>query len=149
MGSDRATGYRKGIEMSGRESPFQLSRVGCVRIRSGDKVYQLRVDQLSVHNVSRIFNFIPDTVLLVSSEGTVAFPDEHGQFCDVDDWLDEEWEVQGTEASKRAVSGLATSALAAGTSGFHVASKWRPSVFPARTSGSKHHSSLPPVRVWG
>ena len=107
------------------------------------------MDQLSVHNVSRIFNFIPDTVLLISSEGTVAFPDEHGQFCDVDDWLDEEWEVQGTEASKRTVSGLATNVLAAGTGGFHVASKWRPSVFPPRASGSKHHSPLPPVRVWG
>ena len=83
--------YTRGEAMS--VDPFALPRFGCVKVKYHDRAYQLRLEQLTLKNVSKIFNLIPDTILLVSTDGT--------RFSDVDDMGSDEWTVEGTESSNR------------------------------------------------
>ena len=130
-------------------SLFTLPRLGFVKVRRNEKSYQLRIEQLTIQNICKIFNnLIPDTVLLVSSHGTVALPDDLGHFCDVDEWReDDDWEVQGTEARPETSKRISPSPLLGTTSAGNIATnKWRPSfspsVFPPRASSSKRPISV-------
>ena len=122
------------------DSPvFRLPRFNCVNVTYKEKNYQLRIEQLTTKNISKIFNLIPDTVVLVSADGAVSLPDDHGKFADVDEVTDHEWAVQGAESSKRVGAG----AQSAGTSSGN-ASKWKPSGFLGRSTNgasSSGHSS--------
>ena len=66
------------------------------------------MEQLTVKNIAKILNLVPDTILLVSADGTIAFPDEHGRFSDRDDVGSDEWAVEGSETSKRQSGSLTT-----------------------------------------
>ena len=124
---------------------FSLPRFGCVKISYQEKSYQLRMEQLTIKNIAKILNLVPDTILLVSVDGTVAFPDEHGRFSDIDDVGSDEWAVEGSETSKRQSGSLTTTpghSGGAGTGNLGSQKKWKPSIFPARgTGGGASNSS--------
>ena len=69
---------------------------GLVRVQFGEHKLQICVSDLTVKTIAKIFHLLPDTVLLVSEEGTVAVPDDSGRF-QVDDFL--QWRVQGDVSS--------------------------------------------------
>ena len=108
-------------------STLNIPRFGCYKLKYKDKLYQLRMDQLTVRNVAKIFNLMPDTVLLVSSEGTVAL---HGHFSECD-----EWNVEGSEERSKRSFGFARNALT-DSSVQPSTSKWKPFSFPGRTGSS-------------
>ena len=122
------------------DAALHLPRFNCVNVVYKDKTYQLRTEQLTTKNVSKVFNLIPDSVILVSANGTVSLPDDHGKFSDVDDGIDHEWTVQRVESSKRVAGSV--SPTRAGGSG-----KWKPSAIPSRlqsassTNSATSHSS--------
>ena len=122
-----------------------LPRFGCVKIKHHDKSYQLRLEQLTVKNVAKIFNLVPDTILLVSTDGTVALPNEYGYFNDIDEC--EEWVVEGSESTKR-TSGpftmLNAGSTPSPTGNLPSTSKWKPSSFSGK-SGISITSSFPSV----
>ena len=74
--------------------PFALPRFGCVKVKYHDRAYLLRLEELTLKNVSKILKLILNTILLVST-------DERGRFSDVDDMGSDEWTVEGTESSNR------------------------------------------------
>ena len=135
--------------------PFALPRFGCVKVKDHDRAYQLRLEQLTLKNVSKIFNLIPDTILLVSTDGTVALPDERGRFSDVGDMGSDKWTVEGTESSNRSSgSAFLSTPSGPGPSGRAASgnSGSKPSVFfPARgpsvSTGSSGSNKTLPVRV--
>ena len=63
-----------------------------------ERTLQLRPDQLSVNNLAVAFRLIPETIILVSSCGTVAIS-EDGLFGDVDPLYS--WTVEGDKATNR------------------------------------------------
>ena len=68
-----------------------------VKLSYGEYTYQVRWEQLTVKNVSRIFNLEQDSVVLVSPEGTVALPDSEQRY-----FLEEgqEWNVRGVSVGE-------------------------------------------------
>jgi hypothetical protein len=126
-------------------STFSLPRFGCVKVKHLKKSYQLRLEQLTVKNVAKIFNLVPDTILLVSSDGTVALPNEYGHFSDMDEC--DEWSVEGSESTKRTSGPFAfVGRSTPSASGFVSASltgssKWKPSLFSGRSSVAATSSS--------
>ena len=76
-------------------------------------------------NVAKIFNLVPDTILLVSTDGTVALSNEDGHFSDINEC--EEWNVEGSESTKR-TSGSFTFVGRKPSPGPST-SKWKPSSF--------------------
>ena len=74
--------------------PFALPRFGCVKVKYHDRADLLRLEELTLKNVSKILKLILNTILLVST-------DERGRFSDVDDMGSDEWTVEGTESSNR------------------------------------------------
>ena len=121
-------------------SSFSIPRFGCVKLKHLDKSYQLCQEQLTVKNVAKIFNLVPDTILLVSTDGTVALPNEYGRFSDIDEC--DEWNVEGSESTKR-TSGSFT-LVGRKPSPDPSTSKWKPSSFSGR-SNLLISSSSPPV----
>lgn len=119
-------------------SSFSTPRFGCVKLIHLDKSYQLRQEQLTVKNVAKIFNLVPDTILLVSTDGTVALPNEYGHFSDTDEC--DEWNVEGSESTKR-TSGPFPFVGRSMPSSSPSTSKWKPSSFPGRNSLSLSSSS--------
>ena len=115
------------------DAVLHLPRFNCVNVAYKDKTYELRTEQLTTKNVSKVFNLIPD-VILVSANGTVSLPDDHGKFSDVDDSIDHKWTVQGVESSKRVAGSV--SPTRAGGSG-----KWEPSAIPSRLQSSGTNSA--------
>ena len=80
---------------------------------------------------------MPDTVLLVSTDGTVALPDELGRFSDIDEC--DEWVVEGSESSKRTAGSsmlMVRNSNSPGPSGRNGGGlpKWKPSLFSGRGS---------------
>ena len=61
-----------------------LPRMGCIDLKYKERSYQLRVDQLTTRNIAKLFNLVPDTIVLISVDGVVSLPDDNGSF-DVDD----------------------------------------------------------------
>ena len=99
-----------------------------VKIRHEDRELQFRPEDITVKSLSRIFHLIPETIILISEEGIVSIPDDHGKF-EVDDLLD--YKVEGD------LSTVGTS----GTSAFgtnqtieqpSTSSRWKPKVFPLK-----------------
>ena len=123
------------FKMSSQESPnpFSLARIprmNFVDLKFKDASYQLRVDQLTSKNVAKLFNLIPETIVLVSADGVVSLSDDTGKFTDIDDVWSPVWRVQGTESSKRSPSyqantGASTSSSLPGPSG--TSTRWKPS----------------------
>ena len=93
------------------------------------------MEQLTVTNIAKILNLVPDTILLVSVDGTVAFPNENGRFSDIDDVGSDEWAVEGSETSKRQSGSLTTTpghSGGAGTGNLGSQKKWKPSNFSCK-----------------
>lgn len=90
-------------------------------------------------NVAKIFNLVPDTILLVSTDGTVALPNEYGHFSDIDE--SDEWNVEGSESTKRTSGSF--NLVGRKPSPGPSTSKWKPSSF----SGLAISSSSPLVYI--
>lgn len=58
-----------------------------VKIRFGDRSLQFRPEDVTVQSLSRIFHLIPDTIILISEDGTVSVPNSSGKL-EVDDFLE-------------------------------------------------------------
>ena len=63
-----------------------------IKVRYEQRELQFRPDDITVKSLSRIFHLIPETIILISEEGTVCIPDDHGKF-EVDDLLN--YKVEG------------------------------------------------------
>lgn len=94
-----------------------------VMVRFGERSLQFRPEDISVQNLARIFHLIPDTIILISEDGTVNVPNSNGKF-EVEDFL--EYKVEGD---------LST----VGTSGTHgsgdqssAVNRWKPKSFPMK-----------------
>ena len=123
-------------------SSFSVPQFGCVKLKYLDKSYQLRQEQLTVKNVAKIFNLVPDTILLVSTDGTVALPNDYGHFSDVDEC--DEWNVEGSESTKRTSGPFPFVTRSTSSPSLPSTSKWKPSSFSGR-SGLSISSSAAPV----
>lgn len=53
---------------------------GQVWVQFGYQKLQVRVDDLTIKTIAKIFRLMPDTVILMFEEGTVAIPDDNGKF---------------------------------------------------------------------
>ena len=60
-----------------------------IKVQFGDRKLQFRPEDITVSSISRIFHLIPETIVLISEEGTVCVPDSAGKF----DFL--EYKVEG------------------------------------------------------
>ena len=117
-----------------------------VEVTCDGRKLQVRRDQLTVPNLSKIFHVVPDTLYLVSDDGNVALPDEHGRFSSIEFFC--VWQVEGVKSSKGASPGFgkvlgassSTSGLnSAGLSG--VRSKWKPKIFPRSAAATSTSTS--------
>lgn len=77
------------------DSPFQLSDYQLVDLSYSGRSLQMRPSQLT-SNIARVFRPIPETIILVSEQDTVALPQD-GVFHDVDDCYT--WTVEGEKAT--------------------------------------------------
>ena len=111
-------------------SSFGIPHFGCVKLKNLDKSYQLRQEQLTGKNVAKIFNLVPDTILLVSTDGTVALPNEYGHFSDIDE--SDEWNVEGSKSTKRTSESFTL--VGRKPSPGPSTSKWKPSSFSGRSN---------------
>ena len=68
---------------------------------------RLRASQMRIATLGKIFNIFPQSLFLVGSDGTVATPDEEGDFETYDMSQDTEWTVSG-DSSKPTGSHSAT-----------------------------------------
>ena len=99
---------------------------------------QLRVDQITVNNLTKTFRLIPQTVILVSTCGTVALPDVNdGLFYDLDPTLS--WTVEGDKSSTSRPGQLmqSTNLNPASTIKNEKKEKWKPTIFPSRSTSSR------------
>lgn len=71
--------------------PAVLSPFGQVRLQFGDRKLQVRATDLTIQTLAKIFHLLPETIILVSEQGTAAVPDDNGRF-EVDDFL--LWKVE-------------------------------------------------------
>ena len=62
----------------------------------GEKKIKLKPEQISTTILGRIFNLIPETIFLLSTEGDISMPDDSWQFL-INSSL--EWECHGTDKS--------------------------------------------------
>ena len=102
---------------------------------------QLRMDQITVNNLAKTFRLIPQTVILVSTCGTVALPDsDDGLFFDLDPTLS--WTVEGDRSSTcttRPSQLVQSSNLASlsHTKNGKEKEKWKPTTFSSRCTSSR------------
>ena len=98
-----------------------------VTVTHDGRSLQMRLDQLTVNVLSKAFRIIPETLFLVSEQGTIAMPEE-GKFQDVDECMN--WIVEGdkTTTGSGAARGASTSASSS------KPSKWKPHSFPGTTT---------------
>ena len=100
---------------------------------------QLRMDQITVNNLAKTFRLIPQTVILVSTCGTVALPDgDDGLFFDLDPTLS--WTVEGDKSSTSRPGQLVQSTNLnplASTIKAEKKEKWKPTTFPSRSTSSR------------
>ena len=68
----------------------------------GEKKIKLKAEQISTTILGTIFNLIPETIFLLSTEGDVSTPDDSGQFL-INSSL--EWECHGTHKSTQVQGG--------------------------------------------
>lgn len=99
-----------------------------VKVVYGDRRLQFRPEDITVSSLSRIFHLIPDTIILISEEGTVCVPDDSGKF-ETDDLL--EYKVEG-DVSTLGSSGVTSLFDQPSTSGASTSSRWKPKAFPLR-----------------
>ena len=114
----------------------KTSRKDCCEV-----LYQLRVYQ---YNIAKIFNLVPDTILLVSTDGTVALPNELVRFSDIDEC--DEWVVEGLESSKRTSGSsmlMVRNSISPGPSGRNGGGlpKWKP--FFSGRRGNTNTNNVP------
>jgi hypothetical protein len=102
-----------------------------VKIQYGDRILQFRPEDVTVTSLSKIFHLIPDTIILISEDGTVCVPqDQTGRF-DVEDFLD--YKVEG-DLSTIGTCGMPISQLSdqPSTSKNAPSTRWKPKSFPIR-----------------
>lgn len=58
---------------------------------------QLKTAQMTVSNLAKTFRLVAETILLISSSGTVAIPDDDGTFPDLNPLL--QWTVEGDQVT--------------------------------------------------
>ena len=87
----------------------------------------MRLDQLTVNVLSKAFRIIPETLFLVSEQGTIAMPEE-GKFQDVDECMN--WIVEGDKTT----TGSGTARGASTSASSSKPSKWKPHSFPGTTT---------------
>ena len=68
-----------------------------VEVAYQDRSFQLRASQVTVSNLARTFRLVGSTIILISSSGTVAIPDDDGCFPDLDTLLS--WTVEGDQVT--------------------------------------------------
>ena len=100
------------------------------KVQYGDRKLQFRPEDITVSSISRIFHLIPETIVLISEEGTVCVPDGTGTF-EVDDFL--EYKVEG-DLSTIGSSGMTSLQLSEqpSTSEASNTSRWKPKTFPLK-----------------
>ena len=100
-----------------------------------ERKLQIRVSDLTVKIIAKIFHLLPDTVLLMSEEGTVAVHDDSGRF-QVDDFL--QWRVEGdvssvgTSGSRFLTNQQQSNPGVANSTSTSVGTKWKPKSFAPR-----------------
>ena len=97
-----------------------------VELRYEEKRYRFPISKLTVESVAKAFNLIPETILLVSTDGDIFLP-EDGKFTDLDSLCDE-YQVEGHPSSRGKSGGFplsATSCMPGPSS-----NKWKPKCFP-------------------
>ena len=113
-----------------------------VEVTCDGRKLQVRLEQLAVHNLAKIFHIVPDTLFLVSEDGSVALPDGNARFSDVESFR--VWQVEGTKSSKGAapgfgkpLQGASSQGTSSGSSG--IRGKWKPRAFPRSASAASTH----------
>ena len=96
-----------------------------VKVRFGERSLQFRQEDISVQNLARIFHLIPDTIILISEDGTVNVPNSNGKF-EVDDFL--EYKVEGDLST---VGTCGTQTQGSGDQSSAV-NRWKPKSFPMK-----------------
>ena len=101
-----------------------------VKLQYGDRILQFRPEDVTVNSLSRIFHLIPDTIILISDDGTVCVPQGQTGKFDVDDFLD--YKVEG-DLSTIGTCGTRISQLSdqPSTSKITPSTRWKPKSFPA------------------
>ena len=97
-----------------------------IQIQFEARKLQIRPENLTVKSLAKIFHIVPETVILISAEGTVSVPDDEGKFGSLTE--SSLWTVEGDPSSF-------------GQSGSKVLttseSKWKPKPFIPKASSSR------------
>ena len=108
----------------------RFSVVSQIKVQYGHRKLQFHPEDITVSSISRIFHLIPETIVLISEEGTVCVPDSAGKF-EVNEFL--EYKVEG-DVSTIGTSGMTSLQISEqpSTSGASNTSRWKPKAFPLK-----------------
>ena len=73
-------------------------------VKNDSLVLRLKAGQMTTSTLGKIFNIFPTSLFLVGSDGTVATPDEEGDFETYDLCPDVEWTVNGDSSKPHSSS---------------------------------------------
>lgn len=118
-------------------------------VNEGRKL-QIQSDQLTMQNLAKIFNVVPDTLFLVSEDGHVVLPDQFGMFVGIQSYRT--WKVEGVKSSKGVVPafGKSTSAASSPSGSFSASGgsssgirvgKWKPKL-PTQQQQKQHEEQV-------
>ena len=91
---------------------------------------QLRKDQLTVANLSKLSNICPDTIYLTSEDGFVALPNSDGRFPSLKAYRT--WRAEGVAKTTTSKPLEGKSECSYNQEHIKSRTKWRPKFFPPR-----------------